>query len=461
MKGASVKLKLTAWITLLMAALFCLLLVFMLTISSSVAYRTSMDTLIETVKSNLSCVSLQQDGRLQLSDQFSFYRSGVSTLVYSQSESLLAGQLPVSFTASEPFQNGLTRTVEAGGSTYLVSDLWLAQGWEGGVWIRGLMETPAHEEIAQNLLRIAIIALPLFLLLTALGGWMIVKRSFSPLESITQTAAAINEARDLSGRIALPRGKDEFSRLADAFNGMFERLEASFEAERQFTADASHELRTPVSIIKGACEYAEKYDETPQERLETILMIHRQADKMTSLISQLLSMTRLEQGTELAHLQQLSLSDLARSVCLEQAYSPEKVIVQADDPVFVRADAALLSRLVQNLVDNALKYGKPDGHVWVCVSRQDDTALLSVRDDGIGIAPEHREKVWQRFYQVDSSRGGQSGAGLGLSMVRQIAQLHGGTVTLESQPGVGSTFTLRLPAVPAPCGQTPQGAPTP
>lgn len=190
-------------------------------------------------------------------------------------------------------------------------------------------------------------------------------------------------------------------------------------------------------------------------------MIHRQADKMTSLISQLLSMTRLEQGTELAHLQQLSLSDLARSVCLEQAYSPEKVIVQADDPVFVQADAALLSRLVQNLVDNALKYGKPDGHVWVCVSRQDDTALLSVRDDGIGIAPEHREKVWQRFYQVDSSRGGQSGAGLGLSMVRQIAQLHGGTVTLESQPGVGSTFTLRLPAVPAPCGQTPQDAPTP
>lgn len=131
MKGASVKLKLTAWITLLMAALFCLLLVFMLTISSSVAYRTSMDTLIETVKSNLSCVSLQQDGRLQLSDQFSFYRSGVSTLVYSQSESLLAGQLPVSFTASEPFQNGLTRTVEAGGSTYLVSDLVACAGLGG------------------------------------------------------------------------------------------------------------------------------------------------------------------------------------------------------------------------------------------------------------------------------------------------------------------------------------------
>ncbi len=460
MKGVSVKIKLTAWITLLMAALFCLLLVFTLTISSSVAYRTSMDTLIDTVRSNLSYVSLQQDGRLQLSDEFSFYRSGVSTLIYSQNKSLLAGQLPVSFTVDEPFQNGLTRIVDTGFSSYLVSDLWLAQGWGSGIWIRGLMEAPAHREITQNLLRIAVIALPAFLCLTALGGWLIVKRSFSPLESITQTAAAINEARDLSGRIA-PEGKDEFSRLAGAFNGMFERLEASFEAERQFTADASHELRTPVSIIKGACEYAEKYDETPQERLETILMIHRQADKMASLISQLLSMTRLEQGTELAHLQQLSLSDLARSVCLEQGYSPEKVIVQADDPVFVRADAALLSRLVQNLVDNALKYGKPDGHVWVCVGRQDDMALLSVRDDGIGIAPEHREKVWQRFYQVDSSRSEQSGAGLGLSMVRQIAQLHGGTVTLESQPGVGSTFTLRLPSVPPPCGQTPQDAPTP
>ena len=109
MKGASVKIKLTAWITLLMAALFCLLLVFTLTISSSVAYRTSMDTLIDTVRSNLSYVSLQQDGRLQLSDEFSFYRSGVSTLIYSQNKSLLAGQLPVSFTVDEPFQNGLTR----------------------------------------------------------------------------------------------------------------------------------------------------------------------------------------------------------------------------------------------------------------------------------------------------------------------------------------------------------------
>ena len=213
MKGASVKIKLTAWITLLMAALFCLLLVFTLTISSSVAYRTSMDTLIDTVRSNLSYVSLQQDGRLQLSDEFSFYRSGVSTLIYSQNKSLLAGQLPVSFTVDEPFQNGLTRIVDTGFSSYLVSDLWLAQGWGSGIWIRGLMEAPAHREITQNLLRIAVIALPAFLCLTALGGWLIVKRSFSPLRALPKQPPPSTRPATCRAALRFPKARTNFPAL--------------------------------------------------------------------------------------------------------------------------------------------------------------------------------------------------------------------------------------------------------
>ena len=444
MKNMSVKLKITLWITVLMAALFVLLLLFMLGISRQVVYQTAMQNLSDTVQNNVSEVTLT-DGKLQLGEGFVYYHSGISVLVYSQNETLLAGQVPVTFVAQEPFESGRTRAVLSGNESYLVMDLWVPAGWDSGVWLRGVVEAPDYRSTVRNLLYVALFALPIFILLTAIGGWMIVKRTFRPLDTITKTASTINEARDLSGRIGLPPGKDEFSRLAAAFDGMFERLEASFEAERQFTADASHELRTPVSIIKGACEYAEKYDETEEERKETLDMIHRQADKMSSMIAQLLRMTRLEQGTEVARMEKTDLAQLARSVCTEQGYDAEHVHLEADKPVIVRADAALLSRLLQNLVGNAIKYGKPGGHVWISVRCAAGEALLSVRDDGIGIAPEQQEKIWQRFYQVDASRGDESGAGLGLSMVQQIAQIHGGRMTLESILGVGSDFTLHLP----------------
>lgn len=445
MKKFSIKTKLSLWLTLLMALLAVLLLFFMLSISSAVSYQTAVSQLSGAVKSNLAEIGMEQD-LLTFGEAFSFYRNGVSTLIYSKSEALLAGQIPVSFTAAEAFQNGLTRTVESGEQRYLVLDLWLPMGWDNGVWVRGLMEAPNNRLIAQNLLFISLAVLPAFILLVALGSYLIVKKAFRPLDSISATAAAISEARDLSRRIALPEGKDEFSRLAATFDQLFERLERSFEAEKQFTADASHELRTPVSIIKGACEYAQKYDETPEDRQETLSMIHRQAVRMSDLISQLLSITRLDQETELAHLGPVDLGELLCTLCEEQRYDTGRLNLDLPEGMTVRADPALLSRLVQNLIDNAFKYGKPEGHVWVSVTRSEQEILLTVRDDGIGIPADQRDKIWQRFYQVDSSRSSAGGAGLGLSMVQQIARAHGGYMTLESVPGLGSAFTLHLPA---------------
>ena len=386
MKKTSVKARISLWLPLLMALLAGLLLVFTLSISST-----------------------------------------------------------VSFTAAEPFENGEIRTVTAGSTRYLVLDLWVPTGWDSGLWARGLMEAPDNRQLFQSLLQVALVALPLFVLLAAVGGWLIVKRAFRPLDSIVSTAENISEAKDLSRRIGLPPRWDEFSRLAGTFDRLFARLERSFEAEKQFTADASHELHTPVSIIKGACEYGQKYDETPEERQETLDMIHRQAVKMSNLISQLLSMTRLEQGTELTKPEPVELGELVSSLCEEQGYDPERLILELPEGLTVQADPALLSRLIANLADNAFKYSGPEGRVWISAARQAGEILLSVRDEGIGIPPDQQEKIWQRFYQVDPSRSEEGGAGLGLSMVKQIAQAHGGYLTLDSTPRVGSTFTLHLP----------------
>jgi len=142
----------------------------------------------------------------------------------------------------------------------------------------------------------------------------------------------------------------------------------------------------------------------------------------------------------------VSLGEFMEGYCDEAGYDNERLICEAPgDEITVRADPALLSRLLQNLVENAFKYGRTDGHVWLSASKEGGEALLKVRDDGVGIPPEHQEKIWQRFYQADPSRSGEGGAGLGLSLVKQIAQAHGGYMTLESVRDIGSCFTLHLP----------------
>lgn len=444
MKRLSVKTKLTGWLTLLMVLLAGLLFAFLLSISRKVVSETAISQLSQVVQSNLEQVGMIK-GRLELGSGFSFYRTGVSTLIYSQSEALLAGQIPVYFAGERAFEDGRIRKVSAGEDQYLVLDVWHPVDEENGVWVRGILEAPENKLLVRNLFLVVCITFPFFIALAALGSYFIVKRAFRPLEDITATAVSINEAKDLYRRIGLPSDGDEFCRLANTFDQLFGRLEHSFEAEKQFTADASHELRTPVSIIQGACEYAKKYDETAEDHQETISMIHRQALGMSELISQLLSMTRLEQGTELLQMEDVELGELLCSLCETQAYDRNRLTLTIPKDITVKADSVLLSQLVQNLIENAWKYGKPEGHVWVSISRGKEEALLEVKDDGIGIPPEEQEKVWQRFYQVDSARSREGGAGLGLALVQQIAKLHGGYMTLSSECGAGSTFTLHLP----------------
>lgn len=448
MRRFKVKTKIAAWLTLLIGILTLMLLGFLLSVSGRVAQSNASRQLSNTVRQNAGRISVE-DGTLKTSSNFMFYSGGVYSLVYNRGGALVAGQLPVAFTAAEPFENGVVRTVETERADYYILDLWVPESWDSGFWIRGLIEVPEQRETVISMLGVTLFVMPIFMALAALGSYFILKRAFRPLDHISVTASAINEARDLSRRINLPPGKDEFFQLADVFDKLLARLESAFETEKQFASDASHELRTPVSIIKSACETAEKYDETPEERKESLEIIHRQAEVMTRLIEQLLSMTRMEQGTELIQLEEIDLGEFVRIACkdiMTGAYE-KSLSLDLEDGIIVCGDRALLTRLLQNLIDNACKYGKDNGHIWVSVGKNENEAFLRVADDGIGIPKEQQDKVWRRFFRADEAHSGESGAGLGLAIVKQIADVHKGYMTLESVPDRGSVFTLYLPIV--------------
>ena len=447
MKRLSVKQKLTIWIILLMLLLVGLVLGFMLAVSSSVVTEHAHDQLTTTLRGNLSGIS-RENGTLSFSEDFSFTRSGVYTLVYSDSGALLAGQPPLSFPEGITFENGITRTVSGAADDFYVLDYWLHFGWDDGVWVRGVTPMPDTADILNELADIALLLLPLMVIVSGLGAYLIARSTFRPIDRMIRTVGEISEGRDLSRRIGLPSGRDEISRLGQAFDSMFARLETSFEAEKQFTSDASHELRTPVAVILAQCGDARRNAQTLEQYAEAIDVVERQAKRMSDMIARLLQMTRLEQGTQRIAMEHADISSLVEVICGEQPQLPRGITLQSDIQPDVEAwfDVTLMSRLLQNLINNAAQYGRENGHIWVVLRRMEGDVVLSVRDDGIGIPAEQLDKIWQRFYQVESARGAEGGAGLGLQMVQQIAALHGGTVTVDSREGEGSCFTLRFPA---------------
>ncbi|MBS5164426.1 MAG: HAMP domain-containing histidine kinase [Butyricicoccus pullicaecorum] len=443
MKRLSTKQKLTIWIALLMLLSVALVLGILMFISNSVIMNHTMEQLESTLRGKLSGIS-KENGKLVFEKGFSFVENGVYTIIYSKSGALLAGQMPLSFPDGVAFQNGIAHTV----SGYHVLDFRLPLGWQDSIWVRGVIPVVDTEDIVGAFRVVGVILLPLMVIISATGAYLLSRSTFRPIDRIISAAEAIGEGRDLSRRIGLPAGRDEISRMGAAFDRMFARLETSFETEKQFTSDASHELRTPIAVILAQCEEAKLHALSQEEYAKAFDVVERQAKRMSTMIRQLLQMTRLEQGTQQVVLEEADLSELVAVVCTEQPVSEKGIVIETNLQPHVEAwfDVTLMSRLLQNLLNNAARYGRENGHIWVTLRKNGSEVTLAVRDDGIGIPSDKIDKVWQRFYQADNTRGAESGTGLGLTMVRQIAFLHGGQVTVDSIEGAGSCFTLRFPA---------------
>ena len=297
--------------------------------------------------------------------------------------------------------------------------------------------------------RVLFFAAPLWILLAALGGFALATRNLSPLGTMARQASGIGE-RNLEQRLEIGPAARELEVLAAAFNELLARLDRSFESMRRFVADASHELRTPISVIRGEADVALSHERPVAEYRESLAIVLDESRRLSRLVDDLLNLARADAGHVRLQVQEFYFNDLLAECCRSvQALARARRIsleCRSAGDISFRGDEELLRRLIVNLLDNAIRYTPEDGSVTASLEASGPELRIQVSDTGAGIPPEAAPHLFERFYRADEARSRQAGgSGLGLAIVKWIAESHHGAVALTSRPGAGSTFTVTLP----------------
>jgi heavy metal sensor kinase len=292
--------------------------------------------------------------------------------------------------------------------------------------------------------------LPLGLLLATAGGWVLARRALKPVDEMTRAARRIS-GESLAERLQETGSGDELDRLAETLNEMLARLDDFLRQTRQFSADAAHELQTPLTILKGEIEVALRSPRTPEEYQGVLASSLEEIDRINSLVAGLLLLARADRGVLRLDLKPLELQELLKEVGEQMRLLAEKRDVSLNydlmEPAAIQGDREHFKRLLLNLLDNAIKYTPPGGRVTLSLRCEGGLAQVGVSDTGMGLSPEEQTQIFHRFYRAAAARSQHGGgAGLGLSIAQSIAGAHGGRIEVLSAPGQGSTFTVSLPA---------------
>ena len=322
------------------------------------------------------------------------------------------------------------------------------------------------QETKEDFLLRSVIATTIIILLSSVCTYFLTKKTLTPLQKLTSEVSQI-QAQNLSTQLAVPNSKDEIAQLTSSFNEMLARLDNAFSTQKQFSANAAHELRTPLAVLQTNLEVFEKKQEPEMvEYRQLFTMIKEQTARLSQLVGTLLDMTNLK---SVPRTDQVTLEELVDEVFCDLDPVAEKagISIHFDDSssqdlytdvhtpdastlnnniLNITGSYVLLYRAVYNLVENAIKYNRPNGSVTVSVREQNGQAMILVKDTGIGISPENQKKIFDPFFRVDKSRSrAMGGAGLGLALVDSIAKEHGGTVNVLESSETGSTIALMLP----------------
>ena len=391
----------------------------------------------------------EEDGKLEVDSDFYTMENGVYLSVYSVDGDFLYGRIPAGFGGQPDFEHDILRTVREGQETFYVFDIEQRIQGYGSVYIRGITSVTRAENSFTVTLRFALILLPGLAVVMILLSYFFVRRALLPVRRITDTVKEIREEEDLSRRVDLPDGKDEIYHLADTFDQLLAELQEAFARERQFTSDVSHELRTPAAVILLQSEELLADPSLSEEQKEQLEAIRRKARDMSSMISQLLLLSRADQGRQALQKELLDISELTQMTAEEQQLLAQErhISIETDiEPgIVMEADESFFIRLLVNLISNSISYGREGGTTKVSLRREGNMAVLAVADNGQGIEEKDLPRIWDRFYRADASRSDAGHSGLGLSIVKWIALEHGGEVAVESEKGKGSVFTCRFP----------------
>lgn len=440
------KLKLTLWFMLIMAIVSSCLVGVVLGISENVVIKEQEKELVSSVvgfKQNVEAFGMTNK---EIPSHLLFNK-GIQMVVLDENMNIVVGQRPFGVDENFDFADDTLQLEKYNGKEYYIYDklFKIDSVLQKEYWVRGMV--CLSDELATNKIvaKFYIIFIIIFVLVAGAGCYYIVGRSLSMVKKIRKTAKKISESGDLSQRIDVDEDGDELHKLAETFNGMIEKLDESFKKEKQFTSDASHELRTPISVILTECEYGEDCVEKVEDFKECISSIKNQANKMSKLVSELLMISRMDNDRLKLNFEETDVSELLEFVCEEQVeiHNDKVVLTQnIDKEIIGKVDRSLITRLFVNLISNAYQYIGSGNSIIVSLNKENDKIKFSVKDDGVGISEENIPKIWDRFYQVDSSRtaDGNGSSGLGLSMVKWIAETHNGKLEVKSELGQGSEF---------------------
>lgn len=472
MRRMTLKLKLTVLYTFFMVLLTCAALAILFSLSSREILASVQAKLEHRVQESLDDLWLQ-DGELRLDLDFYSVTQDVYLSVYDESQYFLYGKVPYGFDLQPEISDGQLQRIKDRGREWYVYDISFRLSSDRTVYVRGVTSVTDAEESFRVTLRFALILLPMMVLATALIGYRFTRRTLLPVKKITWTVQKIRADADLSRRIGLtaPRrrtgkgalmdtekkdekiaeSRDEIYALAETFDDMLSELEEVFDREKQFTSDVSHELRTPVSVILAQCDMLLDDESLSEQQKEGVRLIRKKAGGMADMISQLLFLSRADQGRQPVVMERLNLSELTEMVVEEQQILSEaegrgiRVTAQVQPEVLAWVDETFYIRILVNLISNARRFSYENGEVRVTLVSDGIQVKGTVVDHGTGIPAQALPHIWERFYCADPSRSGESHSGLGLSMVKWMVQAHGGSVSAESREGEGSRFTFCFP----------------
>ena len=443
----SVKLRITLWYTLFMIIVSAIAVLAMNSFGSRMIENDTQRRVMRTVD-DMSKNFVDRGGNLRRVPEFMFFHEGVYIVIYDENNSIVGGNVPFGITEALDIEDGNFRKTSHGTINCYEFDKEVFSN-QGKFFIKGISTAADEMYGMRSLTKNNIILTAITILIAAIGGYFIISRALLPVKKISEAAEEISQSNDLTRRINIgTQSKDEIYALANTVDKMLDKIEGSFEKEKQFTSDASHELRTPVAVIMSECEYMEECAKTTDDYKESMDSIKRQAQRMSKLISELLTISRMDKDTIKTSFEDVDISELVTFVCDEQEEIHEadiSLVRNIGQGIIANADRFLLTRMFVNLISNAYQYIGEGDRIEVSLSEKEENIVFSVKDNGIGISEENIPKIWERFYQADSSRNDSTSMGLGLSMVKWISDAHGGKMEVKSCEGEGSEFIFTMP----------------